>query len=62
MATFPSELQPRKRDHQLITVGVVVAILLGALLALPFLTRTRSHRQTISSVHATSTGAPAISR
>ena len=62
MTTFQPELEPPKRDHQFITVGVVVAILLVALLALPFLTRSRSHRQTISSVHTTSNTARAISR
>jgi len=40
MPTSPqSHPTPTKRGHSLIAVGVVMAILLAALVALPFLTR-----------------------
>lgn len=39
------EPQSTKRDHTLITVGVVMGILLAALLALPFLGHPHQHLQ-----------------
>jgi hypothetical protein len=39
----PPELQSAKRDYPLATAGVIMAILLAGLLALPFLSRTRNH-------------------
>ena len=40
MATSPhSHSTPTKRGHPLIAIGVVMAVLLAALVALPFLTR-----------------------
>jgi hypothetical protein len=56
MSTFPSDLQEPKREHPLITLGVVMAVLLTALLALPFLTRMRQHspqRHAVSTAPAT---------
>jgi len=50
MATFPPDLQRPKRDNSLITVGVVVAVLIAMLIALPFVAHARhGSRQTISS-------------
>lgn len=50
MATFPPDLQPPKRDYSLITVGVLVAVLIATLVALPFVAHARhASRQTISS-------------
>ena len=57
MATFPPSLHPSKRDRSLITIGVVVAVLLVGLLALPFLARTQngSRRHTMSAAGAAQT-------
>ena len=50
MATFPPDLQRPKRDYSLITIGVVVAVLIATLVALPFVAHARhASRQTISS-------------
>jgi hypothetical protein len=50
MGTFPPELQRPKRDNSLIIVGVVVAVLIAMLVALPFVAHARHGlRQTISS-------------
>jgi len=47
---LPPEPQYPKRDHSLITIGVVVAVLIATLVALPFVTHARhGSRQTISS-------------
>lgn len=63
MATFSPDLQPTKSDRPLLAIGVVVAVLLMALLALPFLTRhNASRRHTISSSTTPSTAAQAITR
>jgi hypothetical protein len=63
MATFPTDLQQPKTDRPLIAIGVVVAVLLMVLLALPFLTRHKaSRRHTISSSTTSGTAAPAITR
>jgi hypothetical protein len=52
MATVPPTPQDVRREHPLITIGVVLAILLAGLLALPFIAHARhqSSRQTISVV------------
>jgi hypothetical protein len=50
MGTFPPELQRPKRDNSLITVGLVVAVLIAMLVALPFVGHARhASRQAISS-------------
>lgn len=62
MGTFPPELERPKRDHSLITVGVVVALLIAMLVALPFVAHARhGSRQTISSSTPAGAG-PAITR
>jgi hypothetical protein len=63
MATFPPDLHQPKTDRPLLAIGVVVAVLLMVLLALPFLTRHQtSRRHTISSSTTSGTPAPAITR
>jgi len=39
MALVPSSLQRAGREHPLITLGIVMAVLIVALLALPFIAR-----------------------
>ena len=54
MGPLQPEPQSDKREHPLIAIGVVLALLLTALLALPFLARTR-HHPTHRTVSATTT-------
>ena len=44
MAPFPPALHRAAREHPLITLGVVTGVLLAALLALPFVSRSHAHR------------------
>ena len=43
MASLPSAIQRARREHPLLTLGVVMGVLLAGLLALPFLARTHPH-------------------
>jgi acyl dehydratase len=44
MAPFPPLLQRASRAHPFLTLGIVTGLLLAALVALPFLARTRGQR------------------
>jgi len=44
MTTFPTDVPPTRRDHSPFTIGVV-AVLIAALLALPFLAHPRRGSQ-----------------
>lgn len=64
MATVPQDNQNAHRDRPLVAIGIIMAILLATLVALPFLARIRHHssRQAISttvpgtSIPASTTG------
>jgi cell division protein FtsN len=47
---FPPDSPRPKRDHSLLTIGVIVAVLITTLVVLPFVVHARhASRQTISS-------------
>lgn len=49
-AMFTPDLQLQKRDHSIIAISVVLAVLIATLVALPFVAHARhASRQTISS-------------
>ena len=58
MATTSHDIDEPKRDHPMMVTGIIMAVLLVALLALPFVSRLRHHQAKAISVSPSSGVAP----